>query len=335
MRPAALEYLACPTCQQPLTLDPPVAPGADGHVMAGTLVCRGKACRYTIRDGVPVLLPGEVNPLSSETAGRFDQQWTHWRQLADYYEKQYLDWVAPITREDFAGKVVLEGGCGKGRHSHVVAGFGPRALVALDLGQSAWVAFANTRELPNVHVAVGDLHNPPVRPVIDLAFSVGVLHHLPDPALGFARLASRVRVGGRVVVWVYGQENNEWIIRFVDPVRKTVTAKLPPAALRALSMVPSAALWGAINYVYGGPLAGLADRLPYAEYFAGLRGFPLREIHNIVFDQLVTPVAYYLPKAEIERWFATGFSDVTIRWKGQYSWTGTGTVTGAPVVRAP
>ena len=46
-----------------------------------------------------------------------------------------------------------------------------------------------------------------------------------------------------------------------------------------------------------------------------------------MFDQLVTPVAYYLPRAEVESWFTgPGFKDVQIRWHNQMSWTVTATV---------
>lgn len=329
MRRQALEYLACPDCRATVELATPTEEGADGHVIAGELVCRLGGCRFPIRQGVPMLLPRRVQPLSTDTAARFDEQWKHWRQLHGFYEQQFLDWIAPVRPGDFAGRVVLEGGCGKGRHSAVVSAFGPRALVAVDLGESAFVAFDNTRDLPNVHVVMGDLTQPPVGPVFDLAFSVGVLHHLPDPAAGFRGLAAQVRPGGRVVIWVYGLENNEWITRWVDPVRKAVTARLPPGPLRALSRVPAAALWTAINAVYPlapGPVRG---RLPYSEYFTQLRGYPFHEIHNIVFDQLVTPVAYYLPEDEVRRWFESGFCDVDVRWKGRYSWTAVATVAGA------
>jgi SAM-dependent methyltransferase len=330
MRIEALEYLACPSCHASLDLHPGSTAESDGHIMAGELVCRIRACRYRIDRGVPILLPADVAPLSSETASRFDQQWTHWRQLHAYYEKQFLEWIDPVGRADFAGRTVVEGGCGKGRHTAIVGGFGPRALVALDLGESAYVAFENTRQLPCVHVVMGDLVSPPVGRVFDLGFSVGVLHHLPDPAAGFASLASRVREGGRMVVWVYGQENNEWITRFVDPLRKTLTSKLPAPALRAARAVPAAALYAAIRGVYRGATDGVRGQLPYAEYFASLREFPFEEIHNIVFDQLVTPVARYLPESEVRRWFASGFRDVVVRWKGKYSWTAVGTVAEAP-----
>src|SRR5205823_5649504 len=145
MRREALEYLACPQCQATLDLVSTSGEASDGHVLEGELVCRIGGCRYPVRGGVPRLLPGQVEPLASATAERFDRQWTHWRSLHAYYERQLLDWLSPLGRDDFAGRVVLEGGCGKGRHSAVIAGFGPRALVALDLGESALVAFENTR----------------------------------------------------------------------------------------------------------------------------------------------------------------------------------------------
>ena len=128
--------------------------------------------------------------------------------------------------------------------------------------------------------------------------------------------------------WVYGLENNEWITRFVDPIRRTITAKIPYRALRALSAIPAAAIWAAIKLFYRpGPDGKGPRHLPYGEYFASMRNFPFDELELIVFDQLVTPVAFYLPKAEVESWFADGrFTDVQVRWHNKMSWTATATV---------
>src|SRR5438034_7540489 len=125
MRSEALEYLACPACRGSLDLDPGATTATDGHVMSGALICRIRACRYAIDRGVPVLSPPQVGALSSQTAARFDEQWSHWRQLHDYYERQLLEWIAPLGPADFAGRTVIEGGCGKGRHAAIVGGFGP------------------------------------------------------------------------------------------------------------------------------------------------------------------------------------------------------------------
>ncbi len=328
MRLEALNFLVCPNCGGNLALssDSP-CPEADGHIMAGGLACGSCTSNFSIRNGVPILLSANLASVKLETASRFAEEWTRWSDLRDYYEKEFFDWVAPLTPKDFKDQVVFEGGCGKGRHTAIVAACGVRAIVSLDLGESAFVAFAHTRKFANAHVVIGDLLNPPVRPVFDLAFSVGVLHHLPDPAAGFASLAARVRDGGRVAFWVYGQEGNEWITRYVDPVRKTLTSRLPAWFLRLACIPPAIFLWGVIKLFYRPGADGKGPvTLPYGDYFAAQYHYPFDEIHANVFDQLVTPVAYYLREDEVRPWLASGFQDAVLRSHRGYSWTGLATV---------
>jgi SAM-dependent methyltransferase len=337
MRREALHYLACPNCGAALVLRTVTAEEGE-HVLEGKLGCATGCCTFKITRGVPVLVPGRVDAAMTETAARFAEEWTRWSELRDYYERQFLGWVAPVSRADFQGKVVFEGGCGKGRHTDLVARFGAKAVVAVDLGESAFVAFQNTRELPNAHIVVGDLTQPPVRPIFDLAFSVGVVHHLPEPRAGAEAVTSVVRNGGKMVLWVYGRENNEWIVRFVDPVRNAITARFPSRPLKALSLLPAAAIWGAIQLFYKpGPNGEFPTKLPYGQYFSSMHGFPFDELQAIVFDQLVTPVAHYLSRAEVEAWFAKPqYSEVQLRWHNQMSWTVTATVTRPEAVtRAP
>ena len=325
MRLEALNFVACPNCGGSLSAHAAAEDG--GHIMAGELACSGCYARFPIQDGVPVLLPGNVERVKLETAARFAAEWLHWSDLRDYYEQEFFAWLAPLTAADFGGQVVFEGGCGKGRHTAIVASHGAKAVVSIDLGQSAFVAFAHTRQLPNAHVVIGDLLRPPVRPVFDLAFSVGVLHHLPNPAAGFASLASRVREGGRVAFWVYGQEGNEWITRYVDPIRTKVTSKAPAGFLRVASLAPSFFLWAVIKLFYRPRANGKGPAmLPYGDYFASMYSYPFDEIHANVFDQLVTPVAYYLRCDEVRAWLATGFREAIVRSHRGYSWTGLATV---------
>lgn len=336
MRREALNFLLCPSCGGDLALEGGAAcVEDDGHIMAGRLACGKCASSFSIHNGVPILLPANLASVKLETASRFAEEWTRWSELRDYYEKEFFDWVAPLTPKDFAGQLVFEGGCGKGRHTAIVAGHGAKAIVSLDLGESAFVAFAHTRKFPNAHVVIGDLLNPPVRPVFDLAFSVGVLHHLPDPAAGFASLASRVREGGRVAFWVYGREGNEWITRYVDPVRKALTSKLPAWFLRLACIPPAFFLWAVIKLFYRPGADGKGPRkLPYGDYFAAQYRYPFDEIHANVFDQLVTPVAYYLREEEVRPWLARDLGDAMLRSHRGYSWTGLATVQREKAVAA-
>jgi SAM-dependent methyltransferase len=335
VRREALSFLACPNCNDELTLLPDGLSEQGGHVMSGDLRCISCHSRFPIREGVPVILPGNTEFTKLETASRFAEEWLHWDELRDYYEQEFFDWIAPLTAKDFAGQLVFEGGCGKGRHTALVASKGAKAIVSVDLGQSALVAFSHTRDLPNAHVVIGDLLRPPVRPVFDLAFSVGVLHHLPDPAAGFASLASRVHENGRVAFWVYGKEGNEWITRFVNPVRVRITSKLPAGFLRVLSVPPALFLWVVIKLFYRPRADGRGPaNLPYGDYFAAMHHYPFDEVHANVFDQLVTPVAYYLSGDEVRAWLTKGFRDVNVRSHRGYSWTGLATIARAAAARA-
>jgi SAM-dependent methyltransferase len=316
MRETALAYLACPACRRELSLEAHERAG-DGHVLEGELGCASCGGRFPIRRGVP-RFASDV----PDTAARFGEQWKTFRHMARYQEAWLKAWLDPLGPADFAGKAVLEAGCGKGRHTVVVAGWGARAIVALDLGDAVDVAFEHTRAIPSVHVVQGDLLAAPVRGAFDVVFSVGVLHHLPEPRAGFEALRPLVRPGGKIAVWVYGRESNEWIVRYVDPVRLGLTARITPRALYWLSLPPSAAL-------------ALATRvwrrwMPYGEYLAKLGTLPLREVHNIVFDQLVAPIAHYLPEDEVRRWFASDdLTEVRIAWHNRNSWRGSATVTAS------
>jgi hypothetical protein len=55
--------------------------------------------------------------------------------------------------------------------------------------------------------------------------------------------------------------------------------------------------------------------------------FGWREQHTIVFDHLVAPTAFYIPRAEFESWWREiGASDVTITWHNKNSWRGFGMI---------
>jgi len=142
MRPEALNFILCPHCAGELSLSNDAScPADDGHIMTGSLTCQSYASPFAIRNGVPILLPANLASVKLETASRFAEEWTRWSDLRGYYEQEFFDWVvAPLNARDFADQIVFEGGCGKGRHTAIVASHGATAIVSLDLGESAFVA---------------------------------------------------------------------------------------------------------------------------------------------------------------------------------------------------
>jgi len=321
LRERLLPYLACPACRSDLGLS--AQDCQRDHVMTGVLTCTGCRAAYPIRDGIP-RLGTAVEHLEERTAAAFGHEWTVYNHLVDHYRTQFLDWIRPVDERFFRGRAVLEGGCGKGRHTALAAEFGATDVVAIDLGVAVEPAFANTRHLPNAHVVQADLKRPPVKRVFDYAYSIGVLHHLPDPEAGFQALASCVRPGGAVSAWVYGREGNGWIVHLVSPVRTNITSRMPHGLLNAFSVVLTIPLFLVTKLVYR-PATGtaLGTRLPYGEYLRYISRFPYREQRLILFDHLVAPVAHYLRRDEFLTWFErAGLEHPRIAHHNGNSWRG-------------
>ena len=317
MRERALDYLACPKDGGDLDLH--VVDRDDDHVTTGMLTCTQCAATYAIERRIPRFAPvlGEVE---ERTADAFGYEWTRFSELAARYRQQFLDWVRPVDPAFIEGKAVLEGGCGKGRHTRVVAELGARDIVAMDLSHAVEAAYANTRDLPNAHVVQADLNQPPVKPAFDWAFSVGVLHHLPVPERGFKALVSRLAPGGSISAWVYGREGNGWIVHLVSPLRERFTARMPRPALEVLATALTLPLFAATKLLYR---TALGPKLPYGPYLNYIAPFPFAEQRHIVFDHLVAPVAYYLRREEFAGWFArAGLDDATIEHHNANSWRG-------------
>jgi SAM-dependent methyltransferase len=324
-----VSYLVCPACDGSLTLS--VSRAEDTEIIEGELRCSACVSSFPITRGIPRFAElAAVEQDKQATAENFGWQWQHFTETDERYAEQFLGWIAPVTAEFFRDKVVLEGGCGKGRHTQLAAQWGAREVIGIDLSEAVETAYAATRSLPNAHVIQADIYRLPLARKFDYAFSVGVLHHLPNPRQGFFSLASKVVPGGHVSAWIYGAENNEWIVRLVNPVREKITSRIDQRALLQLSKIPAAGIFLATKLIYG-PLnrrgSTLGQYLFYNDYLTAIAPFSWREQHLIVFDHLVAPTAFYIPRDEFETWWRElGATDVTITWHNKNSWRGFGTI---------
>ena len=330
MKEKLLDLLACPSCGGDILLAY-ASKYEDKEIMEGVLSCRKCTREYKIVRGVPRFADlAKIDQDKAETAENFGWQWTHFTQEDTKYSDQFLGWLQPVKKEFFAGKVVIEGGCGKGRHTKLAAEWGAKDVVGVDLGDGVESAFALTRDMPNAHIVQGDIFKLPLKRAFDYAFSVGVLHHTPDPKGAFLSLASKVKKGGNISAWVYGAENNEWITKYVNPIREGFTSKISQPVLYQLSKLPTLSVFLATKLVYR-PLniasKPAAKYLFYNEYLNHIGTFGWREQHNIVFDHLVAPTAFYISKEDFEGWWKDiAAEDVEIIWHNQNSWCGFGKV---------
>jgi SAM-dependent methyltransferase len=325
LKTSLLPLLSCIRCGNGFDLSSEEV--EDAEVMRGRLVCAGCGVAFPIVRGVPRFLREALNAEQQATAAAFGYEWTHYSELTEADRREFLGWITPLTPDDFRDQVVLDAGCGKGRHIFLAAQFGARTVVGVDLSDAVEAAFKNTRHLPNVHVVQGDILDLPFRNPFTLAYSIGVIHHLPSPREGFLALAAHVQPGGRIATWVYGKEGNRWIELFVDPLRKNVTSRLPKLITRALCFPLAVLLFAGLKLLYAPAKTRpqLKRCLPYAEYLCSISGYTFAENFWNVFDQLVAPTAFYHSREEVVDWFrAAGVQETVIEQHNGNSWRGTG-----------
>ncbi|HEX8248731.1 MAG TPA: methyltransferase domain-containing protein [Pyrinomonadaceae bacterium] len=326
MKEKLLDFLACPTCGGDILLSY-AGKYEDREIIEGVLSCKKCLREYKVVRGVPRFADlSKIEQDKADTAENFGWQWTHFTQADEKYAAQFLGWLQPVKEDFFKDKIILEGGCGKGRHTSLAAAWGAREVVGIDLSAAVESAFQATRHLPNAHIVQADIFKLPFKRAFDYAFSVGVLHHTPDPKGAFLSLASKVKKSGHISAWIYGAENNEWITRYVNPIREGFTSKISQPTLYQLSKLPTLGVFLASKLVYK-PLdkTPFGKKLFYHEYLSHLGTFGWREQHNIVFDHLVAPTAFYISRAEFEDWWKEiNAQDVKIIWHNQNSWCGFG-----------
>jgi SAM-dependent methyltransferase len=175
---------------------------------------------------------------------RFGWEWNTYAEILPEYEEQFRRWTVHLRPEDWQGQTFLDVGCGMGRNSFWPMQYGAREGVAIDIDDRSLVnARRNLARFPSVQVLHASAYDLPFEDQFDIAFSIGVIHHLEFPERALARITCAVRPGGRVLIWVYGKENTGALVSLLSPLRKAVFSRLPVGLTHHLSLYPAVLLW--------------------------------------------------------------------------------------------
>jgi SAM-dependent methyltransferase len=241
--------------------------------------------------------------VDTATAEAFATSWNNLPGGSVYTRAQFADWFAPLTEEDVNGKSVLELGCGNGSLLVHMAGWNPARLVGVDLGSSVSSARQNMEAsgFADYEIVKGDLTTFQ-SDGFDVVYSIGVLHHLKEPAKGFASVIANTKPGGRFHCWVYAHEGNAVVRHFIDPIRK-IASRLPWWVTKYLVATPLVVPY----YFYAKLLRALRDvpflkKAPLHAYSLWIAERDFLFFRHVAFDQLVTPQTVYLDRPTIEAW---------------------------------
>jgi SAM-dependent methyltransferase len=361
MRARLLDLVVCPTCGGALVVEPWATERTDGasdEIVDGRLACSDCDSVYPVIAGVPRLLapalvaelrprypdffarhpdwpaaPPDAPPHPlAETMRSFTRQRLDLRPPGREDEAAWRRHLARVagplaSRDQLDGRLVLDLGSGFGRHLFAAADLGAE-VVGLDLSGGVDRAHANTRDLPKVHVVQADLFEPPLAPGrFDVAWSFGVLHHLPDPRAGFAALVRQARPDdGRVAIWVYGYEGMAFTYKLshMRPLRRALASVGPRGRVLASQIVAaglSVAYWLPLRIVESIAGGDRTRRLPLAEHVHHGWSSRVAAVH----DRLSTPITHFHDRPELEDWFAgEGLTDVVVEDTERRGWRAQG-----------
>lgn len=208
----------------------------------------------------------------------------------------------------------MDVGCGSGRWSVLVA---PKVghLHLLDASADALaVARANLAGAANVsfHLAsVGDI--PLEDNSLDFAFSLGVLHHVPDTAAAIRAIASKLKVGAPFLIYLYyALDNRPWWYRAIwrlSNAFRLVISSLPPTLRLVVSQI--------IAIVIYWPLARLAALVEHAGFSPAaipLESYRHRKFYVMrtdAYDRFCTRLEQRFTRHQIEQMLAAaGFGHI-------------------------
>jgi len=350
-----LDWLACPDCGGPVEAEAFRRDDASGEIEEG-LLRSGCGRVYPVVQAIPRMLDEGVElfpefarryadrlpPERRQPAGgrfsvserlirrtmeSFGYQWTLFPEMVIDFRENFLRYMEPLTESFFRGKVGIDLGCGFGRHVYNAAQCGAE-MVGVDLSRAIDAARRNTRRLANVHLVQANLYRLPFRrQCFDFAYSLGVLHHLPDPERGFACLWPLVKPGGTVLIWVYSKSRRvtNWLLETV----RGITTRLSARAQTAIAYACAAADWSLFIAPYR-----IGSRLPVIGRLVDQITFPRLKVYSAYpfqvvcadwLDRLTAPIRFYYDGQDLDGWFRrAGLDQIRVHATGLFGWTACG-----------
>lgn len=215
---------------------------------------------------------------------RFGYEWSTYSMILPESKGQLERWLGSTGLASFAGKRVLDVGCGMGRNPFWFVDAGAASVLGVDIDDGSLAAAKkNLAPFGNARVEKCSAYDlsPQLHGTFDRVTCIGVLHHLPDAETALAKMWSCVAPGGDLVLWCYAKEGNRLLLPVIQSLR-AVGSRVPLPVCHAIAKGITFAAWPAIRFVPWG-----------TEYYRRLRSLSFKNVESIVFDQMLPRTSHY------------------------------------------
>ena len=196
----------------------------------------------------------EDRNLDQEVINSFGHEWEAFKyidtQTDDALDSQFEAYCRPIDLHEFSPKISIAGdfGAGSGRWSHRLLPFFSSIYVLEPSDRAIKVLkdkFFDTPQIMILQETVGANSIP--ENSLDLALSLGVLHHIPDTGLAIKDVASKIKSGGVFLCYLYYKlENKPLFYRglfWASNSLRWVISRLPYGIRRLIAQIIAGAIY--------------------------------------------------------------------------------------------
>lgn len=243
---------------------------------------------------------GQASDFAEDIQYTFGEEWKTYNMILLDHEREFDEYFDLVDLTELEDARVCDLGCGIGRwafflHHRV------REMVLVDFSEAIFEARRNLSSADNVLFFMGDLKRLPFRAdFADFLYCIGVLHHLPTPALQESRALTRY--SPTLLIYLYYALDNRGahfraLLAGATVVRRLlarVRGSMPRALLTELLMWLAYLPLILIGHLFA--LTGRGRLVPLYEFY---RGKSLPRIRQDVYDRFFTRIEQRVSRQQI------------------------------------
>lgn len=230
----------------------------------------------------------------------FGEEWQKYSQILPDHEQEFFQYFDLVDIGKLKNSRVCDLGCGNGRWSYLLSNK-CRELILVDFSEAIFAARRNLENTDNTLFFMGDLKVLPFRRnFADFLFCIGVLHHLPTPALDEVRIQKKYAPMLLIYLY-YALDNRPFYFRifleFVNIIRHKVSKYRNKTFRAAFSWLVTITFYVPFILLGTALLAlGISSRVPLYESY---HGKSLTRIRQDAYDRLFTTIEQRHTRKEI------------------------------------